>query len=79
MVCLILGLQLAIAAGARVFATTSSGEKIERLKGMGCEAVVNYKEDERWGKTIFKLAGGGVDHVLDVGGGSTMKAISGGC
>ena len=69
----IFGLQLAKAAGARVFATTSSPAKAERLKSMGAEAVVNYKEDERWGKTILKLSGGGVDHVLDVGGGSTMR------
>jgi len=69
----ILGLQLAKAAGARVFATTSSNEKAERLKELGCEAVVNYKEDERWGKTIYKMSDGGVDVVLDVGGGSTMK------
>ncbi len=69
----IFGLQFAKAAGARVFATTSSEEKAKRLKDMGVKSVVNYKEDERWGKTIFKLAGGGVDHVLDVGGGSTMK------
>jgi len=68
----ILGLQLAKAAGATVYATTSSNEKAERLKEMGCEAVVNYKEDERWGKTLFKMTGG-IDHVLDVGGGSTMK------
>lgn len=69
----ILGLQLAKAAGARVFATTSSDAKAERLIAMGTEAVVNYKEDERWGKAINKLSGGGVDHVLDVGGGSTMN------
>ena len=69
----IFGLQFAKAAGARVFATTSSEEKAEWLKKMGAEAVVNYKTDERWGKTINKLSGGGVDHVLDVGGGSTMK------
>lgn len=68
----IFALQLAKAAGARVFATTSSPEKAERLMAMGAEAVVNYKEDERWGKTIFKMTQGGVDHVLDVGGGSTM-------
>lgn len=68
----ILGLQLAKAAGAKVYATTSSNEKAERLKEMGCEAVVNYKEDERWGRTLFKMTGG-IDHVLDVGGGSTMK------
>jgi len=69
----IFALQLAKAAGARVFATTSSEVKAERLKAMGAEAVVNYKTDERWGKTINKLTDGGVDHVLDVGGGSTMK------
>ncbi len=69
----IFALQLAKMAGAKVYATTSSNEKAERLKSMGVEAVVNYKEDERWGKTIFKISGGGVDHVLDVGGGSTMR------
>lgn len=68
----ILGLQIAKAAGAKVYATTSSNDKAERLKSLGCEAVVNYKEDERWGKTLFKMTGG-IDHVLDVGGGSTMK------
>ena len=59
-------MQMAKAVGAQVFATTSSPEKAERLKAMGVAEVVNYREDERWGKTIFKLAGGGVDHVIDV-------------
>lgn len=68
----ILALQIAKAAGAKVFATTSSEAKAERLKALGAEAVFNYKEDTRWGKTINKFTGGGVDHVLDVGGGSTM-------
>lgn len=69
----IFALQIAQAAGASVYATTSSEEKAERLLSMGVKAVVNYKTDERWGKTIQKMTGGGVDHVLDVGGGSTMK------
>jgi NADPH:quinone reductase-like Zn-dependent oxidoreductase len=68
----IFGLQFALMAGAVVYATTSSDDKAERLKAMGATAVVNYKTDENWGKTIFKMSGGGVDHVLDVGGGSTM-------
>ena len=72
----VLALQLAKAAGARVFATTSSEEKAERLKALGAEAVFNYKEDPKWGKTIFKYTGGGVDQVLDVGGGSTMVNLS---
>ena len=69
----IFGLQLAKAAGAKIFATTSSEKKAERLKSMGVEEVVNYKTDERWGKTIFKRSNGGVHNVLDVGGGSTMN------
>lgn len=69
----IFGLQIAKAAGAKVYATTSSEDKAKRLREMGADAVVNYKGDPKWGKTIFKLAGGGVDHVLDVGGGSTMQ------
>jgi len=69
----IFGLQIAKAAGATVYATTSSPDKAEKLKSLGATEVVNYRKDERWGKTIFKLSGGGVDHVLDVGGGSTMN------
>lgn len=69
----IVALQMAKAVGAEVYATTSSNEKAKRLKEMGATAVVNYREDERWGKTIFKISGNGVDHVIDVGGGSTMK------
>jgi len=65
-------LQIAKAAGARVIATTSSEEKAERLKQLGADEVINYKEDERWGRTIFKNTGG-VHHVLDVGGNATLK------
>ena len=67
----ILGFQFAKAAGARIIATTSSEEKAEKLKAMGAEMVVNYKEDPKWGKSILR-ATGGVDIALDVGGGSTM-------
>jgi len=68
----IFALQIAKAAGAKVYATTSSDAKAERLVDMGVEAVVNYKDDPKWGKTLFKMTGG-IDHVLDVGGGSTMR------
>ena len=68
----IFALQLAKAAGATVYATSSSAEKADRLKSMGAVEVHDYKADERWGKSIFR-ATGGMDHVLDVGGGSTMN------
>ncbi|MEN0005100.1 MAG: NAD(P)-dependent alcohol dehydrogenase [Bacteroidota bacterium] len=66
-------MQLALGMGAEVYATTSSPAKAERLTAMGASAVINYRTDERWGRTIFKQTGGGVDHVIDVGGGSTMR------
>lgn len=69
----IFALQIARMAGAEVFATTGSNEKIEILKSLGATAVVNYKEDVKWGKTIYKMTGGGVDHVIDVGGSATMN------
>ena len=66
------GLQFAKAAGAYVYATTSSDEKSERMLALGADEVVNYKDDEKWGRTIAK-ASGGIDHVLDVGGPSTLS------
>lgn len=68
----IFGLQIAKAAGARVYATSSSEEKLARLKSLGADEVVNYRTDESWGKTIAEMSGGGVDHVLDAGGDSTL-------
>jgi NADPH:quinone reductase-like Zn-dependent oxidoreductase len=68
----LLGLQIAKAFGAKIYATTSSKEKEEMLYDLGVEQVFNYKEDPKWGKTIYKTTGG-IDHILDVGGGSTMS------
>ncbi len=67
----IFGLQFAKAAGAYVYATTSSDRKAERLIELGADEVVNYQQDEKWGKTIAKRSGG-IDHILDVGGPSTL-------
>lgn len=69
----IFALQFAKAAGARVIATSSSNEKLERLKALGADHVINYKETPDWGKQAFKLTGGrGVDEVVEIGGPGTM-------
>jgi len=68
----IFALQFARMTGAKVFATTGSNEKIDQLKALGATEVVNYKEDPKWGKTLFKKTGG-IDHVIDVGGNATMR------
>ncbi|SEN12507.1 zinc-dependent alcohol dehydrogenase family protein [Palleronia pelagia] len=70
----IYALQIARAMGARVFATSSSDEKLARLTDMGAAGVVNYKTDENWGATIAEMTGGrGVDHVVEVGGPATLS------
>ncbi|GAB1735832.1 hypothetical protein NU219Hw_g5172t1 [Hortaea werneckii] len=70
----IFAVQFAKAAGARVIATTSSQAKGEKLKQLGADHVINYREDENWGETAKKLTGGsGVQHVVEVGGPNTMK------
>ncbi|MDR9829172.1 NAD(P)-dependent alcohol dehydrogenase [Vibrio sp. FNV 38] len=68
----IFALQIAKAAGAYVYATSSSEEKMTRLKELGADEVFNYRTDANWGKTIAERSGG-VDHVLDVGASATLK------
>ncbi|MEN3792573.1 NAD(P)-dependent alcohol dehydrogenase [Fulvimarina sp. MAC3] len=67
-------LQIARAMGARVFGTSSSDEKRDRLEEMGAHATVNYKNDADWGRTIREMTGGrGADHVVEVGGPATLN------
>ena len=68
----IIALQLAKAMGASVIATSSSDEKLERLKALGADQVVNYRTTEAWGRKVFELSDGGVDHVVEVGGPGTL-------
>src|SRR5258708_7963608 len=51
-------LQLAKAAGARVIATSSSEEKLERLKRLGADTVINYKAVPDWGQKAKDLTDG---------------------
>jgi NADPH:quinone reductase-like Zn-dependent oxidoreductase len=67
-----LALSLAKAAGATVVVTSSSHEKLERAKALGADHLVNYREDPEWGLTAARLCGGGVDHVVEVGGTGTL-------
>lgn len=69
----IFALQFAKAAGARVIATSSSPEKLERLKALGADHLINYKETPKWGAKARELTGGrGVDEVVEIGGAGTL-------
>ena len=67
-------IQLAKRAGARVLATASSDERLERLKPLGLDNGINYKKDDLV-QTVMKLTDNkGVNLVVDSVGGSTLQA-----
>ena len=68
----LLALQIAKAAGARVVATSGSEAKRARVAALGADATVNYRETPEWGTAAAALAGGGIDHVVEVGGAGTL-------
>ncbi|WP_026412454.1 zinc-dependent alcohol dehydrogenase family protein [Actinomadura oligospora] len=62
-------LQFAKLAGARVIVTTSGAAKAERLRALGADDVLNYRENPDWDETVRALTGGeGVDRVVDASG-----------
>jgi NADPH:quinone reductase-like Zn-dependent oxidoreductase len=69
----IFALQFAKMMGARVISTSSSDDKLERVRMLGADDVINYKRHEDWGQQVLNLTGGrGVDHVIDIGGPATL-------
>jgi NADPH:quinone reductase len=63
-------IQLADAAGARVFATAGSDEKCAFCEKLGAEAAINYRNQD-FVEVARRLTGGkGVDLILDMVGGS---------
>jgi len=70
----IFALQFAKALGAKVIATSSSDEKLERLRALGADETINYATTPKWGKRARELAGDeGVDMIVEVGGARTLE------
>lgn len=69
--------QLAKALGARVISLSSSDAKLEKLKALGADEVINYKTTPEWGVKVRELTGGlGADHVVETGGiGSINQSV----
>ncbi len=67
-------LQFARALGARVIVTSSSNAKLETVRKLGSWRQINYKETPEWAATVREMTGGeGVDHIVEVGGASTLQ------
>lgn len=67
-------LQIAVAAGATVVATTSAEERALRLTALGAKHVLNYRVNPKWGAEARALTpeNRGFDIVIDVGGDETL-------
>ncbi|VVE51728.1 zinc-binding dehydrogenase [Pandoraea anhela] len=70
--------QLAKLAGAEVIAAASSEEKLDRLKSLGADHLLNYKKDDfmkwvfaKFGKPHRRLHENGVDVAVNFTGGDT--------
>ncbi|MEH3108017.1 MAG: NAD(P)-dependent alcohol dehydrogenase [Sphingomonas fennica] len=69
----LLALQIAKAAGAEVIATSSSNDKLARVKRLGATHGINYRATAEWGAEAARLAGpAGIAHVVEVGGAGTL-------
>jgi NADPH:quinone reductase-like Zn-dependent oxidoreductase len=68
----ILALQVARASGCEVIATSSSDDKLARMRELGAAHTVNYKTTPAWGPWIAQNLGG-VDKVVEVGGAGTAE------
>ncbi len=69
-------IQIAKHAGARVFVTSSSDEKLPKAKTLGADVAINYTTQE-WDKEVWKATNKrGVDVVFEsVGAATWLKAI----
>jgi NADPH:quinone reductase-like Zn-dependent oxidoreductase len=70
-------LQFAKSMGATVIVTSSSDAKLERVRALGADHTINYKQVPEWGAAVRGVTGGlGADHVIELGGpGSLAQSI----
>ncbi|HEY8947402.1 MAG TPA: zinc-binding dehydrogenase [Rhizomicrobium sp.] len=68
-------IQLAKRAGARVIATASSNERLEKLKPLGLDHGINYKTEDVV-QAVMKITGSGVDVVVDPVGSTLQTSIA---
>jgi len=68
--------QLAVAAGARVIATAGGAEKVEFVKGLGADVVIDYRSGGFADAVLDATDGRGVEVCFDgVGGDVTLESL----
>jgi NADPH2:quinone reductase len=69
----IAAIQMAKRAGARVFATASSDEKLERLRPLGLDEGIDYAHSDFVAEARARTDGRGIDVIVDSVGGATLQ------
>jgi len=69
----IAAIQLAKRAGARVFSTASSDEKLARLAELGMDEGINYAQSDFVAECRARTDGRGIDVVVDSVGATTLQ------
>jgi NADPH2:quinone reductase len=69
----IAAIQMAKRAGARVFATASSDDRLERLRELGLDEGINYVAHDFVAEARRLTDGRGVDVIVDSVGGTTLQ------
>lgn len=69
----LLALQFAKTAGAFVIVTSSSDQKLERVKELGADATINYRTTRDWAQEVTRITDSyGADLIIDAGGADTL-------
>ena len=70
----VFALQFCGMMGARTIVTSSRDEKLTRMRAMGADETINYRQTSDWERRALELTGGvGVDRVIEVGGPGTLQ------
>lgn len=70
----VFGMQWAKMLGARVVISSSSDEKLARLRRLGADLTINYRQQPDWHTEVLRVTGGrGADVVLNTVGISEME------
>lgn len=68
----LMALMFAVGAGAKVWVSSGSEEKLQKAKQLGAAGGINYKE-EGWPKKLTQMVGGKLDAIIDGAGGDIVS------
>lgn len=67
-------LQLAKASGLRTILLSSKENMSDRLRSLGADEIINYKQFPDWDEEVIRLTNGkGADLIIELGGSSTLQ------